>query len=672
MINDRRISKILYGGDYNPEQWPEEIWEEDMRLLKKAGIDIVTLNIFSWAALQPSEEVYDFERLDRIMELVRKNGMKVCMATSTAAHPAWMAKRHPDVLRVDFHGRKRKFGGRHNSCPNSPTFRKYSPMLARKIAERYQAFDNIVGWHVSNEYGGACYCENCEKAFREWLKQKYGSLERLNKAWNTAFWSHTFYDFDEIVAPNLLTEHFSENRTEFQGISLDYQRFMSDSILQNYIDEANEIHAVIKDARITTNFMLFFKGLDYQKWAKHLDFISWDSYPAPDTPYAYTAMCHDLMRGMKHGQPFVLMEQTPGVVNWQSYCSLKRPGVMRLYSWQAVAHGADAVMFFQMRRSIGASEKYHGAVIEHVGTEDTRVFREVAELGKELKALGDATLGAVTSSRIALIFDWDNWWAAEYSSGPTADMDYQKHLFLYYRALREQNYSVDVIPADEDFSKYRFVIAPLLYMTKGDLAHRIQAYVEKGGHFLTTCFSGYVDENDLVITGGYPGDLKEVLGIWVEETDVYPEGKSNHFSCQGKSWPAEFLCDIIHLRGAEAIAFYEDDFYAGTPALTEHSFGEGKAWYFGTRPSLDFLKGFFREKLSELGISPVLDTPEDVEAAERSNEHGNFLFVMNHGTNEKSFVMPGERTDLLSGKTYMAGEETTLAAKQVLILTLPS
>ena len=437
MINDEKIKKVLYGGDYNPEQWPEEIWEEDMRLFKLAGIDVVTLNVFSWAALQPDENTYNFEKLDKIMDLVEKNGLKVCMATSTAAHPAWMAKRHPDVLRTEFNGMKRKFGSRHNSCQNSPTYQKYSVLLAKKLAERYGKRDCIVAWHVSNEYGGECYCENCENAFRVWLKEKYQTIENLNQAWDTAFWGHTFYDWDEVVLPNLLSEHFAENRTTFQGISLDYRRFNSEGMLKCFQAEYDAIKSVIPDAKITTNLMGFYKPLDYQKWAKSMDFISWDNYPANEDPYSRIAMNHDLMRGIKGGQPFALMEQTPSVTNWLAYNALKRPGVMRLWSYQAMAHGADTVMFFQMRRSIGACEKYHGAVIDHVGNENTRVFREIAAMGQELKELGDKTLGARYHAKAAVFVDWDNWWGIEYSAGPSCDLRYLDEVFNYYRALEE-------------------------------------------------------------------------------------------------------------------------------------------------------------------------------------------------------------------------------------------
>lgn len=520
-----------------------------MRLFALAGIDVVTLNVFSWASLQPDEHTYCFEKLDKIMDLVEKNGLKVCMATSTAAHPAWMAKKYPDILRTEFNGMKRKFGSRHNSCQNSPTYQKYSVLLAKKLAERYKDRECIVAWHVSNEYGGECYCENCEKAFRVWLKDKYKTIEELNRAWNTAFWGHTFYEWDEIVVPNLLSEHFAENRTTFQGISLDYRRFNSEGMLHCFKAEYEAIKSVIPDAKITTNLMGFYKPLDYQMWANEMDFISWDNYPANEDPYARIAMNHDLMRGIKGGQPFVLMEQTPSVTNWLAYNALKRPNVMRLWSYQAMAHGADAILFFQMRRSIGACEKYHGAVIDHVGNENTRVFREIAKLGEELKQLGSKTLGSTMDSKVAVVVDWDNWWALEYSAGPSCDLKYLDEVFGYYRALEEQNYSVDLIGVNDDLSKYEVVIAPILYMTKGSYDETVREYVKNGGTFITTFFSGIVDEHDLVITGGYPGHLRDILGIWVEEIDALPAGTTNAFTYEGKEYEAKLLCDIMHLEG---------------------------------------------------------------------------------------------------------------------------
>ena len=588
------VKKMLYGGDYNPEQWDEAVWEEDMRMFRLAGIDCVTLNVFSWAALQSDEVTYHFERLDKIMELVRKNNLKVVMATSTAAHPAWMAKKYPEVLRTEFNGMKRKFGSRHNSCPNSPVYQKYSVALARKLAERYGTYDNIVTWHISNEYGGECYCENCEKAFRVWLKEKYGSIEALNKAWNTSFWGHTFYDWDEIVVPNLQSEHFAQDRTTFQGISLDYRRFNSDSILHNYLGEYEAVKAVTPHIPVTTNLMGFYKALDYQKWAGYMDVVSWDNYPDPTDPPALVAMRHDLMRGLKQGAPFMLMEQTPSVTNWQSYNLLKRPGDMRLISYQAVAHGADTVMFFQMRRSIGACEKFHGAVIDHVGTENTRVFREVSQLGEELKQLGDTTLDSRTPSKVAMLVDWDNWWALEYSAGPSCDLKYMDELANYYTALYDNNISVDIISAQDPLDDYKVVIAPVMYMTKPGADEKIRKFVSEGGTFVTTFLSGLVDEHDLVITGGYPGKLRDILGIWVEETDALPSYMKNSFSWNGKDYDCGLICDIMHMENAQALACYDKDFYEGTPVLSKNEFGKGHAYYVATRAGQDFYADFLK------------------------------------------------------------------------------
>jgi len=670
MIENEKIQKILYGGDYNPEQWPEETWEEDMRLLKLAHIDIVTLNVFSWAMLQSDDDTYHFEKLDRIMELVRRHGMKVCLATSTGAHPAWMARKHPDILRVEANGMKRKFGFRHNSCPNSPTYQKYAPALASKLAERYKEYDNIVAWHISNEYGGECYCENCEKKFREWLREKYKTIEEVNRVWDTAFWGHTFYDFEEIVAPNRLSEHFPDDRSAFQGISLDYRRFNSESMLNAYRLEYDAIHAVTPDIPITTNLMGTYQPLDYQMWGKYMDFISWDNYPANDAPIEGAAMRHDLMRGLKQGRPFALMEQTPSVTNWLPYNMLKRPGVMRLWSYQAVAHGADTVMFFQMKRSIGACEKYHGAVIDHAGHEHTRVFREVTALGAELEKLGSRTLGARCDAKAAILFDWDNWWAVSYSAGPSVYLDYCKEVQRYYKALYDKNIPVDMIGMEDDLSPYALVIAPTLYMVKAGYDEKLREYVKNGGRFLTTFFSGYVDEHDLVTVGGYPGRLRDILGIWVEEEDALPEEMQNSFHYHGKAYPASMLCDLLHPEGAKVLAAYEQDFYAGMPVLTKNAFGKGFGYYVATQSNDDFYREYLGEICREAGIEPVMDTPDGVEVTRRVNKNGTFIFILNHREETCKMVLPFAGTDLLTDQSYGKGDALTLEKKDVAILRL--
>ncbi len=672
MIESKKVNKILYGGDYNPEQWPEDVWKEDMRMFKIANIDIVTLNVFSWAALQPSEDKYTFEKLDKIMEMVKENDLKVCLATSTAMYPAWMAKKYPDILRTESNGVKRGFGARENFCPNSVTYRKYSVLLAQKLAERYKDYDNIVAWHISNEYFGECYCENCAKAFREWLKKRYKTIDKLNEAWNTSFWSHTFYDFDEIEPASFRTEEFEywtgKTRTTFQGISLDYKRFNSDGLLECYKAERDAIRKITPDIPITTNLMGWYKPLDYMKWAKEMDFIAWDNYPYADARQSDISVVHDTMRGLKNGMPFCLMEQTPSVSNWHTYAKLKRPGVMRLMSYQAVAHGSDTVMFFQMRRSQGACEKYHSAVIEHAGHENTRVFREITELGCELTKIKDQTLGTRINSKVAIVFDWENWWAAELSAGPSELINYQSEVQTFYHALFSQNIAVDIVGTDADISKYSLVIAPLLYMNKDGYDDKIRNYVKNGGNYITTFFSGYVDENDRVLLGGYPGKQKDILGIWVEESDaLYPED-SNSFIYKGTEYPATILCDILHLQGAREISTYEKDFYAGTPVLTRNKLGDGCVYYVGTHSSDEFYATFLRDICEELYIEPVLNAPRDVEVTCRENEDYRFIFILNHKDEKTEVRLKKDGIDILTDKEYKAKDLLKLDAKGVAIV----
>ncbi len=664
----KKIMKMMYGGDYNPEQWPEEIWQEDMRLLKEAHVDTLTLNVFSWAALQPSEEEYNFTKLDKIMDLVKENGFQVVLATSTGAHPAWMAKKYPDILRVEFDGRKRKFGGRHNSCPNSPTYRKYSVRLARKLAERYKDYENIVAWHISNEYGGECYCENCERAFRVWLKKKYHTIEAVNVAWNTSFWGHTFYDWDEIVLPDLRSEHFEYDRSQFQGITLDYKRFNSESILDCYKKEYEAVKQVTPDIPVTTNLMGFFKMLDYKMWAKYMDFVSWDNYPANEDSPAMIAMNHDLMRGIKGGQSFVLMEQTPSVTNWLPYNALKRPGVMRLWSYQAVAHGSDSVMFFQMRRSTGACEKLHGAVIDHVGSNETRVYREVKALGAELEKIGGLTLEARAEAKVGLYFDWDNWWAIECSAGPSCELKYKDEILNYYEALHRMNIPVDIVGEEDELDKYQMLIAPVLYMTKTGYDEKIRAFVKAGGTFVTTFFSGYADEHDKIILGGYPGKLKDIVGLWVEEEDALPKGKENSFVYKGTNYPARLLCDLSHVRGAEVLATYDTDFYSGMPVITVNILGNGKAYYVATRSNPEFYRTFLKDICEEAGVKPIIEEQDNLEVTERINENGRFLFLLNHGEKEIHVELEYEGMDLITGKAYKTGEKVILVNKDVKII----
>ena len=663
------FDRILFGGDYNPNQWPKEIWEEDIRIFKKASINSATVNVFSWAKIQPSENCYDFEELDQIIEKLSTESFDIVLATSTAALPAWMFKKYPEVARTDYDGRHHKFGQRHNACPNSLVYQKYAERLATKLAERYGENPQVTCWHINNEYGGECYCDNCEKAFRVWLKDKYHTIEALNKAWNMEFWGHTVYEWDEIVLPNALSEGIGYDKTAFAGISIDYRRFNSDSLLKNYMMERDAIRKIDFTTPITTNLMGTFKGLDYFKWAKEMDLVSWDNYPSYNTPWSLVAMTHDLMRGLKQ-QPFMLMEQTPSQQNWQPYNSLKKPGQMRAQSYQTIAHGADTIQYFQLRRSIGACEKFHGAVIEHVGHEDTRVFRETAALGAELAQLSDI-IGTQTQAQVAVIFDWDNYWALEYTSGPTVDLKYVEQIHRYYRYFYEQNIAVDLVPVDADLSKYKLVAAPVLYMIKEGMQERLTDFVMQGGALLTTYMSGIVDQSDNVHLGGYPGPLRELAGIWVEEIDALAPEQSNGVSLVNEelTGTSNLVSDLIHLENAEALAHYTSNFYAGMPAVTKNTFGDGTVYYFGGQLEDQLQDQLFKTIVEESDITPVIEEATKLEIACRENEEAKFFVIINF--HEEAQPLPEMfvgKTDLLTGKVLssemMLTQYTTYIVKE--------
>jgi beta-galactosidase len=661
--------KIAYGGDYNPEQWPEDVWAQDYALFDLARIDTVTLGVFDWALTQPALDVYDFSALDRVVERATAEGRRICLATGTGAHPAWLARAYPEVTRVDFEGRKHRFGQRHNSCPSSPVFRRLSTEMARRIAARYAGNPSVVAWHVGNEYGGACYCSLCALGFRSWLRDRYGTLTRLNEAWYTTFWSHTFTDWDEIEPPSALTEHWrGPDHTAFQGITLDYFRFMSDAMLANFIDEK----AAIRESSplpVTTNFMGMYRPLDYHRWAPHLDFASWDNYPPDDTSQARMAFTHDLMRGLKDGAPFWLMEQTPSYTASRDFNPLKRPGVMRLWSWQAVAHGADAVLFFQMRAGRGACEKYHGAVIGHSGRSDTRVFQEVAALGAELEKLGDATLGARTPARVAVLFDWDSWWALELTDGLSRLVKYQQVVLSYHQALWSLGVDVDAVPVTADLSGYDVVVAPLLHMLKGSIASRLEEVARRGGTVLTTFLSGRVDEDDLAFVADVPGPLGSLLGVRVDEWDARGVDFVNPVRLGSSVVDARLFFELVIPQGAEVVGTYEDDFYAGTAAVTRNAFGDGFAWYVGANLDQSGVDWVVRQVLARHDlIGPYADVP-GLETATRVAPDGTrLLFLLNHNDHALEVTACATGVDLLTGRPIAAGTPLTLPARAVALL----
>ncbi|MDX3246477.1 beta-galactosidase [Streptomyces sp. ME18-1-4] len=667
-----RTGKIPYGGDYNPEQWPRQVWEEDHRLFTQSGVDTLTVGVFSWSLTQPAENTYVFTTLDGILERAAAEGRHVCLATGTAAVPPWLAKKHPDVNRTDFEGRRHRYGQRHNFCPSSPAYRRLATAVADRLAERYAGHPALLAWHINNEYGGVCYCNLCAEGFRDWLRARHGTLDALNDAWWTTFWSHRYTDWDEIEPPSALTEHWrGPDHTAFQGITLDYLRFMTDALLGCFTAEKEAIRTHDPDTPVTTNFMGAYRPLDYHRWAPHLDFASWDNYPPVDAPPSRPALAHDLMRGLKDGAPFWLMEQTPSTTACRDVNPLRRPGELRLATWQAVAHGADAALYFQLRASRGACEKYHGAVIGHAGREDTRVFREVADLGRELELLGDATLGARTPARTALLFDWDSWWALEISDGPSRLVRYADVVHAYYRAAREAGADVDVVPVTADLAAYDVVLAPVLHLVKGDLPARLEELARRGGTVLATFLTARCDQHGRAFLTDVPGPLAPLLGIRVDEWDARPADVVQPVHLGEFTTASRLVFEIVRLRGAEPVATYGADFYAGTPAVTRRRFGAGEAWYVATaldQPGVDHV---VRRVLARHDLVGPYADHRTVETATRVAPDGTrLLFLLNHAPETARLTAHATATDLLTGKRSEQGAPLTLDPLGVAILRL--
>jgi beta-galactosidase len=667
-----RFPHFLHGGDYNPDQWPEEIWHEDMRLMKLANCNAMSTAIFAWVKLEPEEGKFDFGWLDKIMDLLAENGGYAVLATPSGARPAWLSAKYPEILRVTADRRRILHGGRHNHCMTSPIYREKVQTVSRALAKRYKNHPALLVWHISNEYGGECHCELCQNSFREWLKKKYhNDLDQLNQAWWAEFWSHTYTDWSQIESPSPLGE------MSLHGLTLDWKRYTTDQTIDFYKCEIEPLRELTPDTPITTNFMGLYTGLNYPRFAKEVDVVCWDNYPVWHTTGsdadlgASIAFVHDQNRSMKNGKPWMLMESTPSHTNWQPIPKLKRPGMHKLSSLQAVAHGSDTVQYFQWRKSRGSSEKFHGAVVDHVGNEHTRVFQDVAELGAVLQKL-DPVVGSTVHPDVAIIYDWENRWAIDDMQALGNDRrKYAETCLAHYQPFWARGIPVDVIPEWADFTPYKLVVAPMLYMLQPGVAERLEQFVASGGTLVTTYWSGIVDENDLCFLGGWPGGgLRKVLGIWDEETDTLTPTEHNqvimaHGNRMGLSgaYEARDFFALIHAEGAEVLATYGSDFYAERPALTINSYGKGQAYYMASRNDMRFLSDFYARLSADLNLLRALpvDLPGGVTAQLREDGQNKFIFVMNFNPEPVTVQLDGMAYanmvtgETVSGKLEMQG-----------------
>ncbi|MFS0636166.1 beta-galactosidase [Mesobacillus foraminis] len=652
---------MLHGGDYNPDQWLDrpDILIDDIELMKLSHSNTFSVGIFAWSALEPEEGKFTFEWLDEIFSNIHSIGGKVILATPSGARPAWMSQKYPEVLRVNGSRVKQLHGARHNHCFTSPVYREKTQIINRLLAERYGDHPALLMWHISNEYGGECHCDHCQNAFRGWLKEKYNhDLKSLNDAWWGPFWSHTFNDWSQIESPSPIGEN------AVHGLNLDWRRFVTDQTISFFENEIVPIKEITPDIPITTNFMadtfdlIPFQGLDYSKFAKHLDVISWDAYPAWHNDLESTAdlamkvgFINDLYRSLKQ-QPFLLMESTPSAVNWHEVNKAKRPGMHLLSSMQMLAHGSDSVLYFQWRKSRGSSEKFHGAVVDHDNSPENRVFKEVAKVGETLEKLSDV-VGTNRTSDVGILYDWDSNWAINDAQGyGLKTKRYPQTLQQHYRTFWEQDIPVDVITKEQDFSSYKLLIVPMLYLMSEETIARLKDFVANGGRLVTTYISGIVNEHDLTYLGGWHKDLQEVFGIHPVETDTYYPNDKNYVTYKNQSYELKDYATVIDVHTATTEGVYVEDFYANTPAVTSHVYEQGKAYYIGGRLEDQFHRDFYRELIQELGLEPAFRVKhgKGVSVQVRQDQENDYIFIMNFTEEQQNVTLESSVTDLITGE----------------------
>lgn len=676
LFKDGESAVLLHGADYNYEQWLAypEILEQDFQLMREAGCNVMSIGIFAWAMLEPAEGVYHFEWLDTLMDRLYANGLRAILATPSGAKPAWMSQAYPEIRMVNANGQREAHRHRHNHCPTSPVYRAKVQQINTLLAERYQQHPALLMWHVSNEYnGGGCHCSLCYDAFRGWLQHRYGLLDALNEAWWTTFWSHRYSAWEQIEPVD----------SSIQGLMLDWQRFISDQVLDFYLAEIEPLRAITPQTPVTTNFMLPNVGLDYWKFAHHVDIVSWDSYPRWHSQQAdweigaQTAFFHDLHRSYKR-QPFLLLESTPSATNWQEISRPKKPGLHRLASLQSVAHGSNGVQYFQWRKSRGGEEKFHGAVVGHFGGNDTQVFRQVQQVGEDLAHLL-AVNETVNVAEVGIIYDLQNEWALHQAKlTRNIEKNYQEQCRTHYQAFWEMGITVDLLDSSStNFSPYKLIIAPMLYMLRDGIVERLEAFVRQGGTLVLTYLSGMVNESDLCFIGESP--LRSLMGLWVEETDVFYShdrqqivpSADNGLGLAG-TYPVSHYADLLRLDTAQVLATYSDSYYAGQPALTENSFGAGLCFYLATRTDMTFLRDFYSALSQQLVLPRAVAAPLPlgVTAQQRQHNHHTYVFLINFNDDSRMVELDkGEYQDAMTHECV--GGQLELEGYGVRVLCLP-
>ena len=669
-------ARIWYGGDYNPDQWPEEVWDDDVRLMKKAGVNLVSVGIFSWAKIETSEGVYDFDWLDRIISKLGEAGIAVDLASATASPPMWLTQAHPEVLWKDYRGDVCQPGARQHWRPTSPVFREYALKLCRAMAEHYKGNPYVVAWHVSNEYG--ChnrfdYSEDAERAFQKWCEERYGTIDAVNDAWGTAFWAQRMNDFTEIVPPRFIGDGNFMN----PGKLLDFKRFSSDALKAFYVAERDALAEITPDLPLTTNFMVSATGsvLDYDDWGREVDFVSNDHYFIPGEAHLdELAFSASLVDGIARKDPWFLMEHSTSAVNWRPVNYRKEPGQLVRDSLVHVAMGADAVCYFQWRQSKAGAEKFHSAMVPHTG-EDSTVFRDVCELGADLNTLADnGLLGTkLAKSKVAVVFDYESEWATEHTATPTQKVHHVDEPLQWFRALADHGVTADVVPVSSNWDEYEVVVLPSVYILSEETTRRVRDYVANGGRLIVTYYTGLSDEKDHVWLGGYPGSIRDVVGVRVEEFmpmgDDFPGVPGRLGLSNGAV--AHDIADVIGSvdRSATVLETFRDDPWTGmdgAPAIVANTFGEGRSVYVGARLGRDGIAKSLPEILESLGMAETGENDSRVLRVEREGSDGS-RFVFSFNRTHEAVQIPFEGKIVVSSFAEVSGENVSIKPNGVIV-----
>lgn len=647
---NKNFPHLIYGADYNPEQWADypDILEQDMELMKSAHVNEMSVGIFSWAFLEPKEGEYDFSFTDEILDKIYENGGRVILATPSGSRPRWLVEKYPEVMRVTADGKRLGFRDRHNHCYTSPEYRKKVAAIDYKLAERYGNHPAVIAWHISNEYGGRCYCPYCRRAFVEFLRKRYDNdIHKLNEQYWSAFWGLKYDNFEQIEPPTDMSV------SAINALYVDWERFVTEQTADFMQNEINAVKSACPNLPVTTNLM-WKHHLNYWKIAEKLDFVSWDSYPEWKDPFenaSQVAFWHDLFRSLKF-RPFLLMESAPGLVNWMAINRLKRPNIDKLQSMQAIAHGSDSVQYFQFRKGRGGKEKFHGAIVDHAGSSDTRIFKIVKEVGETINKI-DEIAGTGVKSKVAILFDWENSWAIQYATGfNNGNKKYTETCENYYRAFWKEGVNVDIINSEGNFSEYSIIVAPMLYSLSEKTIDKIEKYVKNGGWIYSTYMSGYVNENDLCYLGGFPsGVLKTVFGIVNEEIDsLYETDEYIVKTVDDKIFKGRDYCEHVIIKGAKTLATIQTEF-GNYPALTVNEYGKGKAFYQSFRDSGEFNEYFLRKIVNERRINKEFDNlPDKLTVHTREDDKTVYVFIENYSEEEQCLISDRKYFDLLNGK----------------------